>query len=172
MSGQTNRGQQWLLTLLKHCRLAAAEVSTEQPEVTLTQLKQFGGCWLTIKADHLSSEQVQALIGHEGVVLDAIQYLLNSTLNLGQASEAKEAYTVEIADFRTRRYLELADLAYQAADELRQTGGEHEMPKLSSAERRLVHTVLYEVEDLETVSRGEGRDRRLVIRYTPDSESD
>ena len=157
MSEQTNRGQQWLLTLLRHCRCEAT-VSVDQPDATLTKLKQFGGFWLTIDAGHLSPQQAQAFTSNEGIVLDAIQYLLNSTLNLGQSSETKEAYTVEISDFyRTQRYLELADLAYQAADELRQTGGEYEMPKLSAAERRLVHTVLCDVEDLETMSRGEGR---------------
>ena len=165
-----NRGQQWLVMLLKQCGLAA-DVSTEQPEAALNQLNRFGGCWLTVAAESLSPQQIEALIGHEGLVLDAIQYLLNSTLNLGQTQEAQEAYTVELADFRTQHYLELADLACRSADELRQTGGEYEMPKLSAAERRLVHTVLGDVEDLETVSRGEGIERRLVIRYVPEPAS-
>lgn len=173
---ETNRGQQWLLTLLKHCGLVV-EVSTAQPEVTLDKLKRFGGVWLTVSSEQLSSQQVEALVGQSGTVLDSIQYLLNSTLNLGQSQDAQEAYTVELDDFRAKRYLGLADLAFQVADELRQTGGEHqtsgehEMPRLSSAERRLVHTILYDVEDLETLSRGEGIDRRLVIRYIPASAS-
>ena len=52
----------------------------------------------------------------------------------------------------------------QVAQQVRQTGEEVEMKSLSSAERRQIHTFLKDAEDLETESRGQEPDRRLVVR--------
>jgi len=120
--------------------------------------------WLTIEQTKLTPKQIQILIGSEGTVLDAIQYLANAILNLGQDDEAQAAYTVELDGYRLRRQEELRALAAHAAQTVRETGQEFEMKALSSAERRQVHTFLKECEDLETQSRGQEPDRRLVVR--------
>jgi spoIIIJ-associated protein len=97
-------------------------------------------------------------------VLDAIQYLANSILNLGQGESQQAAYTIELDGYRARRQAELQALATNAAQRVRETGEEFEMKSLSSAERRQVHTFLKECDDLETMSRGQEPDRRLVVR--------
>ena len=38
------------------------------------------------------------------------------------------------------------------------------MPLLSSAERRQIHNLLKDMEDMETESRGQEPDRRLVVK--------
>ncbi len=123
-----------------------------------------GSCWLTIDDTSLTPNQIDALLGPGGSTLATIQYLANTTLNLGQPDDMQTAYTIELAGYRVRRQAELQNLAEQAADHVRQTGEEYEMTALSAAERRQVHTYLKAFEDLETYSRGKEPDRRLVVR--------
>lgn len=170
----TTRGQQWLEQLLQLTGFAAAvqpdiRLETVAPSdpaeaVETEQETQREVCWLTIDHTHLKPAQVQLLLGEGGRVLDAIQYLTNTTLNLSVAQEQQRAYTVELDGYRARRQAELIALAEHAAEQVRQTGKEYEMKDLSSAERRQIHTFLQSFEDLETFSRGREPDRRLVVR--------
>jgi spoIIIJ-associated protein len=152
------RGQQWLETLL-HLSGLSSDVTAE-----LNANFAEESCWLTINEATLRPEQIQILTGAGGSVLDSIQYLTNAILNLSQEREQQTAFTVELAGYRLRRYAELKAIAEQSAADVRETGEEFELKSLSSAERRQVHTMLKEYEDLETFSRGQEPDRRLVIR--------
>ncbi|HEY9634946.1 MAG TPA: R3H domain-containing nucleic acid-binding protein [Coleofasciculaceae cyanobacterium] len=161
MSNQLiQRGQQWLEELLRLSRLPA-EVRATNEEQTSEDRPNY---WLTINETQLTPQQIQILIGSDGSVLDAIQYLANSILNLGQEEEHQSAYTVELDGYRLRRQEELQAMAAYAAQKVRETGEEFEMKSLSSAERRQVHTFLKECDDLETHSRGQEPDRRLIVR--------
>ncbi|HEY9845153.1 MAG TPA: R3H domain-containing nucleic acid-binding protein [Candidatus Caenarcaniphilales bacterium] len=168
MSSQhLERGRQWLAELL-HLAGFSTVVKVEQPAPTHDFLVETDSCWLTIDADHLTSEQAQNLLGAQGVTLDAVQYLANATLNLRQAQEQQGTYTIELAGYRAQRQLELQARVEQAAAQVRQTKAEFEIPNLSAAERRLVHTVLKASPDLETFSRGQEPERLLVIRLIQD----
>jgi spoIIIJ-associated protein len=155
---QIQHGRQWLEELL---RLSGLD---SQVDVDADKLLTEGSCWLTISDASLLPEQLSVLTGERGTALDAIQYLANTTLNLGRAEESQIAYTIELAGYRVRRQAELQALAEQAMQHVRETGEEYEMTALSSAERRQVHTYLQSFDDLETYSRGKEPDRRLVVR--------
>lgn len=154
------RGQQWLEQLLKLSKLPAVVQATDEA----TAQEDRPNYWLTINHTKLTPKQIETLLGPEGAVLDAIQYLANSILNLSQDEHEQAAYTIELAGYRLQRQEALRSLAEQAAQRVRQTGEEVELRSLSSAERRQVHTFLKECEDLETQSRGQEPDRRLVVR--------
>ncbi len=156
------RGQQWLQELLNLSGIAA-KVSAESNPAFWED-----SCWLVIDESSLTDEQVAQLIGADGRVLDAIQYLANTTLNLGVPPEQQGAFTVDLAGYREQRYRELKAIAEQAAETARETGQEVELKSLSAAERRQVHTILKEQTDLETYSRGQEPDRRLVVRVLED----
>jgi spoIIIJ-associated protein len=160
---QIQDGREWLETLL---RLAGLPT---QAAVDTGKLEVEGSCWLIIDEAPLAPDQIEALIGIGGSALDAIQYLANTTLNLGQPEEQQTAYTIELGGYRVRRQAELQSLAEQAVQQVRATGEEYEMAALSAAERRQVHTYLKIYEDLETYSRGKEPDRRLVVRLAQPS---
>jgi spoIIIJ-associated protein len=155
---QQQQGREWLNQLLGLAKLPA----TVEPDGVAVRDDE--SCWLTISADALSAEQIQALQGDRGEVLDSIQYLLNTTLNMGKPEGEQQPFTVELDGYRDRRQAELLALAEEAAAKVRETGEEFEMVALSAAERRQVHTFLKDYEDLETSSRGQEPDRRLVVR--------
>jgi spoIIIJ-associated protein len=153
---QVQRGQQWLETFLKLSGFPAS-VKAEVRD----------SCWLTIDHTNLQPAQVDALLGNKGAVLDSIQYLASSILNIDQGEQM--AYTIELNGYREQRYQELADIAETAAAEVRSAGGEYEIKSLSSAERRQVHSILQGSEDIETFSRGQEPDRRLVVKLAGSS---
>ncbi|MBU6230123.1 MAG: RNA-binding protein [Cyanobacteria bacterium REEB459] len=154
------QGVSWLTSLLNLQGLTAT--------VTAEQISDGGGdsCWLTINHRDLSSEQIQSLIGESGVVLDAIQYLANTTLNLGKGDGQQQAFTIDLAGYRAQRLQELQALAQEAAQQVLSTGQEYELKGLSSAERRQIHQFLSEQSGLSTFSRGKEPDRRLVVCLT------
>lgn len=161
-SSSAQVAQQWLSTLLSHFSLEVP-ISTTPPASAQTRLKDFGGHWLTLDSQGLSEPQLQSLMGEKGAVLDAMQYLVNATLNLGQNSSSQAAYTVELLGRREQRYLALAQMADDVAAQVRETGEEVAMMPLPPAERRLIHTILGESEDLQTYSHGQEPQRCLVV---------
>jgi spoIIIJ-associated protein len=156
---QVQDGQKWLVELLQLSGLPT-QVRAELNKVELEE-----SCWLTLDADHtLTPEQVQALTGAQGAALDALQYLANTTLNMGRGEGEQLAFTLELNGYRVQRQAELKELSDRAAQTVRETQEEYEMSALSAAERRLVHTYLKSFDDLDTYSRGREPDRRLVVR--------
>ncbi|MBP0000300.1 MAG: RNA-binding protein [Cyanobacteria bacterium SID2] len=148
------RGQQWLETFMKLANIPARVEGLYDGECY----------WLTIEPANLTSEGVSTLIGEGGRSIDAIQYLANSILNMGRSEEDQAAYTLELAGYRHQRQTELRSKAEEVAERVRTTGEEIEIAGLSAAERRQIHTFLKDCEDLETYSRGQEPDRRLVVR--------
>ena len=154
---QTHRGQAWLEQLLLMMGMSTSV------EVDISRLETEGSCWLVIDHSALSQAQVAQLLDSQGHTLDAIQYLANTTLNMGSTDD-QCAYTTELDGYRARRQVELEAIAQAAAQQVRETGEEYEIASLSSAERRQVHTMIKEYGDLVTESRGREPDRRLVVK--------
>lgn len=129
--------------------------------------------WLTIDTANLSEDQITTLIGERGAVLDAMQYLANTILNMGAETDEQQSYTIEINDYRKQRQAELKQLAKEAADEVLNNGkSEHEVKGLSSAERRQVHGLLGEYGNIETFSRGREPQRHLVVKLVSTEKAD
>lgn len=156
---QDKGGIKWLSQLLDHQGIQAS-VSGEHISDDLGD----SSFWLTIEDASLTQDQIDALLGERGRVLDAIQYLANTVLNIGQEPSAQQSYTIELQGYRQKRQDELKALADKAAAAAISSDGEYEVADLSSAERRQLHTLLKAHGGLETFSRGREPDRRLVVR--------
>lgn len=155
---QWERGREWLETVLALMEMQtsvkhlATEVDVE-PEISY---------WLEIDSTQLNIDQKRALMGVKGEPLDALQYLANTLLNIGLEPEAQHAYTLELDGYRQHRQSELRQLADDVVQQVRSGSREVEIPELSAAERRQVHTFLSAYDDVTTYSRGQDPDRRLV----------
>ncbi len=155
---QQQRGQQWLENFLKLANLSTS-VNAE-----MRQSFSEASCWLIIDHTILEPEQIESLTGAGGSVLDSMQYLANTILNVGASSEEQGSFTIELNGYRQQRQEVLMKIAQEAADSVRGSGEEYEMKALSSAERRQIHTILQSEADLETFSRGQEPNRHLVVR--------
>lgn len=155
---QQQRGQQWLEKFLELANLSAS-VRAEMRE-SFSE----ASCWLTIDHTTLDPEEIAALTGEGGSVLDSMQYLANTILNVGAAEDEQGSFTIELNGYRQQRQEILLKIAQAAADSVRESGEDYEVKSLSSAERRQIHTILQAETDLETFSRGQEPNRHLVVR--------
>ncbi len=160
-----DRGQAWLEKLLKLGGLSST-VELQHPQSFVDS----ESLWLTIDDQALTSKQANLLIGTDGAVIDAIQYLANTTLNIGKTGSDQQAYTIELQGYRVRRHAQLCEIADQAAQAARETQEAQAIKSLSAAERRLIHTYLKQFEDLETISEGQEPHRFLMVRLRAGTE--
>ena len=109
------------------------------------------------------------LIDKGGALLDSIQVLATKTFSEKEGAVDLE---MDVAGFKQQRATELESHARELADEVRADGRERVLNPMSPVERRLVHLALADDPDVETVSRGDGFVKRVVIRRrAADSES-
>lgn len=160
MESQLESGKRWLEELLRLMSLSST-ISTEGFEKVATDSNS---TWLNIDSTNLTPEQQKLLIGNKGENIDAMQYLANTLLNLNLDPESQGSLIIELDGYRVKRYQELADLVQEAVNRVRETGAEVEIPGLSSAERKQIHTLLQDSEDLATESRGQEPERKLIVR--------
>ncbi|HSX01206.1 MAG TPA: R3H domain-containing nucleic acid-binding protein [Candidatus Saccharimonas sp.] len=107
------------------------------------------------------SASTPRLIGHHGETLRAIEYLLNQMLKRADGDAPR--VSVDIAGYRAARRHALEELASEVAQRVADTGKEEELKPMNPAERRIVHMVLREQPGITTESRGDGRDRHIVV---------
>lgn len=111
----------------------------------------------------LDGENLNELVGYHGANLEAVQTILG--LMLSKKSGVREArMIIEINDYRERREKYLEAYAQRAAEEVRNSGQEMELPPMKPAERRVIHLALETEQGISTDSVGEGDDRRVIIR--------
>jgi spoIIIJ-associated protein len=70
---------------------------------------------------------------------------------------------VDVAGYRARRRDALAAFARNVANEVKESGAARSLEPMGSADRKVVHDALTDVEGVSTVSEGEDPRRRVVI---------
>ena len=107
-----------------------------------------------------STESNSILIGRGAETLRSMQYAVSTVLRNKDAALVR--VNIDIADYKKQRADKIAEQAREWMEEVRETGDSH-IVNLNAADRRVVHQVATEFEDIETFSEGEGRDRRIII---------
>lgn len=107
-----------------------------------------------------SSESNSILIGRSAETLRSLQYLISTMLRNNDAEVSR--VNLDIADYKKQRADKVAEQARGWIEEVRRTGDSY-VADLNAADRRIVHHVASEYEDIRTFSEGEGRDRRIII---------
>lgn len=113
-----------------------------------------------IELDVPSSEFSSLLIGRNAETLRSIQYLLTTTLRNHDA--ALIHVNIDIAGYKKQRAEKVAEQAREWIENVRTTGDSY-VAHLNAADRRVVHHVASEYEDIMTFSEGEGRERTITI---------
>ena len=102
------------------------------------------------------------LIGRHGQTIDAVQHLAAAAALPG--SDGEWEIVVDTAGYRARRERRLRALALKAAERAQREGSAQALEPMSSAERRIVHTVLVDHPGVETASEGRDPARFVVVR--------
>ncbi|MDX2776400.1 hypothetical protein PV379_03475 [Streptomyces caniscabiei] len=107
-----------------------------------------------------STDLNSILIGRNAETLRSVQYLISTTLRNKDAALSR--VNVDVADYKKLRAEKIASQAREWIEEVRRTGDSY-VAKLNAADRRIVHHVASEYDDIRTFSEGEGRDRAIII---------
>ncbi len=102
------------------------------------------------------------LIGKKGKNLDAIQLIVN--VYTGRLDNTIRVI-VDAENYRNRHEENIIRQASRMAEQVRKTRRSKLLEPMNPFERRLVHTTLNEIEDVETKSEGEGLYRQVRILY-------
>ncbi|OPY58842.1 MAG: R3H domain protein [Pelotomaculum sp. PtaU1.Bin035] len=110
---------------------------------------------------NLDGRELGILIGRRGETLDAIQFLVNLSVNKNQ--EVRKKIIIDVEGYRNRREETLQKLAFKLANKARQRGRSVVLEPMSSQERRIIHNALQERDDIYTFSEGDEPYRKIII---------
>ena len=110
----------------------------------------------------LSSEDSAILIGKKGKNLDALQLIAN--VYAGKIG-ISERIMLDCENYRIRREESLVRLAYTTADQVVTTKSSVLLEPMNPYERRLIHSTLAAIRDVDTKSEGEGLYKQVRVLY-------
>ena len=122
------------------------------------------------------------IIGQHGDTIHAIDTLVKKIIEKrfddadrkaqddGQlaSSGVERMFLVDIDEYRIRHIKDLQTKAKMMAERARSFQYDVELSPMTAYERLIVHTALQEEPHVKTESQGEGRNRRVVIKYSAD----
>ena len=111
----------------------------------------------------IDSEHSSILIGKKGKNLDALQLLAN--IYAGRQGREDMRIILDSENYRIRREESLVRLAYTVADRVRENHGSILLEPMNPFDRRLVHTTLNDITDVETKSEGDGLYKQVRVYY-------
>ncbi|MBP7095230.1 MAG: protein jag [Spirochaetia bacterium] len=111
----------------------------------------------------IDSEHASILIGKKGKNLDAIQLLAN--VYAGKLGREDTRIIVDSENYRIRREESLVRMAYETAETVRRTRNSVLLEPMNPFERRIIHTTLNDIVDIETKSEGEGLYKQVRILW-------
>ncbi|HEV3245357.1 MAG TPA: R3H domain-containing nucleic acid-binding protein [Candidatus Paceibacterota bacterium] len=133
----------------------------------------------------IEASDARDLIGPRGEVIQAIDHLVKKILE--EKSEAPEGdlstelgagpptglgvnraemFLVDVGGYRTKQIKDLQAKALMMAERARSFQYDVELSPMTAYERLIVHTTLQNAPHVKTESQGEGRSRRVVIKYS------
>jgi spoIIIJ-associated protein len=109
----------------------------------------------------IESESAAILIGKKGKNLDALQLLAN--VYAGRLGREDLRIILDSENYRIRREEAIVKMAYEVAERVRRTRNSVLLEPMNPFERRIVHTTLNDIVDIETKSEGEGLYKQVRV---------
>jgi spoIIIJ-associated protein len=137
-------------------------------ETIITRMGYTGTVTVLFREDHkiglkIDSESSSILIGKKGKNLDALQLLAN--IYAGRLGREDLRIILDSENYRIRREESLVRLAYTVADRVRESRNSILLEPMNPFDRRLIHTTLNDIADVETKSEGEGLYKQVRVYY-------
>jgi spoIIIJ-associated protein len=123
-----------------------------------------GTMYVDILGQGPDDEDMGLLIGRHGQTLDALQEL--ARVAVGQRTGMRARIVVDVEDYKRRQRARLEARAREIAKRVARSGREEELEPMNPFERKVVHDAVAAVAGVQSSSRGEDPERRVVIRPT------
>lgn len=123
----------------------------------------------------VETDDARRLIGTHGDTIHAIDFLVKKILEKRMpaqpgdddtSSQHGPMFLVDVNDYRAKQIRDLQTKALMMAERARSFQYDVELNPMSAYERLIVHTTLQNAPNVKTESQGEGRNRRVVIKYS------
>lgn len=121
-----------------------------------------GTMYVDVLGQGPDDEAMGLLIGRHGQTLEALQEL--TRVVVGQRTGMRARIVVDIEDYKRRQRSRLEARAREMAARVARSHQEEELEPMNPFERKLVHDAVAAVPGVQTASRGEEPERRVVIR--------
>src|SRR5262245_23794486 len=112
----------------------------------------------------------EVVIGRRGVVVDALQHVVNKVVYKERAGRKEEngpkgkPFVVDAGGYRDKQVERLRGLAQRTAEKVMATNAVVPLAPMSAHDRRIVHMAIAELfPTLGTRSEGEGDDRHILV---------
>jgi len=105
--------------------------------------------------------RLQSLVGQRGQTLEALQEL--ARLAVYRQTGSPSRLLIDVGGFRAGRRKELASVARNAAEKVKQLGESVRLEPMSAFERKCVHDVINAMDGVESESEGVEPHRRIVV---------
>lgn len=106
--------------------------------------------------------RLQALVGQRGATLEALQEL--TRLAVFRQTGMPSRLLLDVGGYRVSRRKELAAVARNAVEKVKEYGEPVRLEPMSAFERKCVHDVINAIDGVESESEGVEPSRRIVVR--------
>lgn len=104
------------------------------------------------------------LIGEHGARLLALNHIVKRIVE--NKEEGNQSFMIDVNDYQKKRIDDIRAKAHMLAERARYFKSSVEMDPMSSYERMIVHAEFTDTNDIVTESTGQGRERRIIIRFS------
>lgn len=133
-------------------------------EFTVEPNLEDGTMYVDVLGTGPEDDDMALLIGRHGQTLDALQELTRHVVS--RRTEMRSRIVVDVEDYKKRQRDRLVARVREIAKRVARTGREEELEPMTPYERKVVHDAVAEVRGVESASRGEDPERRVVISPT------
>src|SRR5688572_14362967 len=115
----------------------------------------------------IQTKDTELVIGRRGVVMDALQHLVNKVIYRDRTGDRDKEKTkplvVDAGGFRDKQVERLRGIAQRMGEKALQTKQIVELQPMTPHDRRIVHMAIAEMPGLSSRSEGEGEDRHILV---------
>jgi len=105
------------------------------------------------------------LIGKDGEHLSALGFVLRKTVEKAAGEDTPPKFFVDVGGYQSNKIQKIQKVARIMADRATSFKRDIELPPMSPYERMVIHSTLAEAANIATESEGQGRGRKIVVRY-------
>ncbi len=116
--------------------------------------------WYTVK-----TSEPRVFIGKDGETLMALNHLVKRLIERNSQQEIIPQYIIDVDDFQKRKIDNLKAIAHMMSERARYFKSTVEIDPMSAYERKIIHSFLQSKTDIKSESVGEGKERRVTIKY-------
>lgn len=118
----------------------------------------------------IKTDEPELLIGYKGRNLIALSHVVKRIIDKEfNKKENKLYFILDVNNYQRNKINEVKTNAHMLAERAKYFKSSVEMNPLPPHERMIVHSLFGESKDFETLSKGDGLNRRVVIKYTGDN---